>query len=39
MEEYWEQGLRLSVIQSIREAKKSYTLTIVEDKDFLKDMP
>ena len=39
MKEYWEQGLMEKVLVSIREAKKKYTLSIVEDKDFLKDMP
>lgn len=39
MREYWEQGLIEKVLGSIKEAKKKYTLSIVEDKNFLKDMP
>lgn len=27
------------VVANIREAKKQYTLSIVEDKDFLKNLP
>ncbi len=38
MKEYWEQGLMEKVLKNIREAKKKYTLSIVEDKDFLKDI-
>jgi hypothetical protein len=39
MREYWEQGLMEKVLTNIKEAKKKYTLSIVEDKDFLKNMP
>jgi hypothetical protein len=39
MKEYWEQELITKVLGNIREAKKNYTLSIVEDKDFLKNMP
>jgi hypothetical protein len=39
MKEYWEQGLMEKALKNIKEAKKKYTLSIVEDKDFLKDMP
>lgn len=39
MNEYWEQGLMQKVLANIKEAKKNYTLSIVQDKDFLKNMP
>lgn len=39
MNEYWEHGLMTKVLANIKEAKKNYTLSIVQDKDFLKNMP
>lgn len=38
MEEYWEEGLKRQVLNNIKEAKKNYTLSILEDKDYLKNM-
>ena len=35
MKEYMEDGLRQKCIEAIKEASKKYTLSILEDKDFL----